>query len=283
METITNQASVSYSYEGSTLTRTNNSNIVTHSVRDEHSILVDKTSSSESFRVGQTITYFVKITNNGCSCLGSFEIRDNLGNENHTSYIDRTARLFKNGELTEITPTETSPLQFNVNERLGQDESLYLLYNVMVNENLGEDINELTNEVSVTAYPCGCNCNDNGITVEDSLTIPRSEFAEVQITKYASCDDICCGDEIDYYITLTNTGTIDATNVIVTDQLPSAFTATEIHMDSNGEHYQFSSSEYTIDNANLLTLPNETGRAILVPAISPGVENTTLIRIHGHM
>ena len=54
-------------------------------------------------------------------------------------------------------------------------------------------------------------------------------------------------------------------------------------MDSNGEHYQFSSSEYTIDNANLLTLPNETGRAILVPAISPGVENTTLIRIHGHM
>ena len=285
METITNQASVSFSYEGSPLTRTNNSNVVTHSVRGEYSVLVDKTSSSSSFRAGQTITYFIKVTNNGCGCLGTFEIRDNLENEGYTTYIEGSARLFINGELLEITPAGTSPLQFRITERLEQDENLYILYNVVVNENISEEVTELTNEVTVTAYPCGCDCsnNRNSVTGSDTLTIPRSEFAEVTITKYASDDSICCGGELDYYITLTNTGTIDATDVVVTDSLPMSFTATEIHMDSNGEHYQFNPSEYTIDAANFLTLPNATGRALLVPAIAPGVENTTLIRIHGHM
>ena len=42
-------------------------------------------------------------------------------------------------------------------------------------------------------------------------------------------------------------------------------------------------SEYTIDASNLLTLPNETGTVILVPALGPGTDNTTRIRIHGHM
>lgn len=285
METITNQASVSFSYEGSPLTRTNNSNVVTHSVRDEYSVLVDKTSSSSSFRAGQTITYFIQVTNNGCGCLGTFEISDNLGNEGYTTYIEGSARLFINGELLEITPTGTSPLQFRITERLEQDENLYVLYNVVVNENISEEVTELTNDVTVRAYPCGCDCsrNSNCITGSDTLTIPRSEFAEVTITKYASNDSVCCGEELDYYITLTNTGTIDATEVVVTDSLPTSFTATEIHMDSNGEHYQFNASEYTIDGANFLTLPNATGRAILVPAIAPGIENTTLITIHGHM
>ena len=285
MKTITNQASVSFSYEGSTQTRTNNSNIVTHSVRDEYGILVDKTSSSESFRVGQTITYFVEVTNTGCGCLGTFEIVDNLGGEGYTSYIEGSARLFVNGVMTEITPTETSPLRFEVSERVAQDDRLYVLYNVVVNTSVGEEVEELANEIEVRSYPCGCDCsrNNNCVTGTDTITIPRSEFAEVSITKYASDDSVCCGDELDYYITLTNTGSIDATDVIVTDSLPQSFTATEIHMDSNGEHYQFSPSEYTIDSANLLTLPNATGRAILVPAIAPGVENTTLIRIHGHM
>ena len=84
-------------------------------------------------------------------------------------------------------------------------------------------------------------------------------------------------------ITLTNTGNVDATNVVVTDSLPSNFTVMEIHSENNGVHYKYDASEYTLDDANFLTLPNETGTLIYVPAIAPGVDNTTRIRIHGHM
>lgn len=283
METITNQASVSFSYEGSTTSRTNNSNIVTHVVRDEYGIIVDKTSSSDSFRAGQTITYFIRVTNNGCGCLGTFEISDNLSGGVNTTYIDGSARLFMNGAVSVITPTGTNPLSFRITERLGQDNSLFIVYNALVSENISEEVLEITNTTNVTAYPCGCSTTEESVTGEDSHTIPRSEFAEVVITKYSNSDSLCCGDEIDYYITLTNTGTIDATDVVVTDQLPESFVTTDIYMDSNDVHYRFNPSEYTISPTNLLTLPNDTGRAILVPAIAPGIENTTLIRIHGHL
>ena len=74
-----------------------------------------------------------------------------------------------------------------------------------------------------------------------------------------------------------------ANNVVVTDTLPENFVATEIYMENNGVRYVFDPSEYTINDANLLTLPNATGTAILVPAVGPGVDNTTRIRIQGHL
>ena len=56
-----------------------------------------------------------------------------------------------------------------------------------------------------------------------------------------------------------------------------------IHKENNGNHYDYDASEYTLDDANFLTLPNETGTIIEVPALAPGVDNTTRIRIHGQM
>lgn len=287
MEPITNQAHVSFSYEGSDVTRTNDSNVITHTFKERYSIAVEKTSTTDCFRPGDTITYFVHITNNGCGCLGTFYVTDNLGGEGYLTYVEGSARIFINGSMTEITPTEVSPLEFTINERLERDEELILQYNVTVSEDITAEVEEITNEVCVRAYPCGCNCEKGKsrdcVTETATHTLEKCEYAEVLITKASTSDSVCCDDEFDYLITLTNTGTVDATNVVVTDQLASSFTVTEIHMENNGNHYQFDSSEYTLDDANFLTLPNETGTAILVPALAPGVDNTTRIRIHGHM
>ena len=103
------------------------------------------------------------------------------------------------------------------------------------------------------------------------------------ITKAITNDSVCCGEEVDYLIILTNTGSVDATNVVVTDQLPMSFTTMSIRMENNGNRYVFAKSEYDINDTNFLTLPNATGTEILVPAIAPGVDNTTRIIIHGHM
>lgn len=286
MESITNQAHVSFSYEGSEVVKTNHSNVVTSSMKDKYGVSVEKTSTTDCFRAGESITYFVHITNTGCGCLGRFVVSDDLGGEGLITYIEGSARLFINGSMNEINPTNISPLEFTITERLERDAEMIIQYNALVNSDISSEVESITNSVTVTGYPCGCECNNTNsdcITDTASLTIEKCEFAEVLITKAISKDNLCCDDEIDYFITLTNTGTVDATNVIVTDSLPNTFKTTEIHMENNGNHYQFLASEYSIDDANFLTLPNETGTEILVPALAPGVDNTTRIRIHGHM
>lgn len=284
METISNQARVSYSYEGSTETYTNDSNIVNSSMKDQYSILVEKTATSNCFKAGDTITYMIHVTNNGCACLGRFEIIDRFENDEFTSYVEGSARLFVNGSMHSIVPTDLSPLSFEISDKLEKDAELILQFNVLVSANIDIDVLELINEVNVRAYPCNC-YDDSGLSVEEtaSLSIPKCEYAEVLITKAVSNDNLCCGEELDYIITLTNIGTVDATNVVITDQLPTSFTATEIHSENNGVHYKYDLSEYDIDGVNFLTLPNATGTIIEVPAIAPGVDNTTRIRIHGHM
>ncbi len=285
METITNQAQVSFSYEGSSVTRTNVSNIVNSTVKDEYSILVEKTATTDCFRAGDVITYIVHVTNNGCGCLSGFTVTDNLGGEDYATFVEGSARIFIGGSMRTIVPTEVSPLTFEFSDRLDRDAEFILEYNVFVNENISVEVNEITNEVTVHGYACGCGCNRNKACVEGTATytISKCEYAEVLITKAVSNDNVCCGEELDYIITLTNTGSVDATNVVVTDLLPTSFTVMEIHSENNGVHYKYDESEYDVSDANLLTLPNETGTAIYVPAIAPGVDNTTRVRIHGHM
>lgn len=284
METISNQASVSYSYEGSTQTYTNNSNIVNSSMREEYNISVAKTSTVSCFRAGDTITYMVVVKNEGCNCLGRYRIVDVIENSEYLTYISGSARLFINGSMQTINPTDLDLLTFEFEGRLNRDSELILQYNVRVSPSIPADIENLVNRADVRAYPCDCNDDsENYVEGSSELTIPKCEFAELLITKSVSNDNFCCGEELDYFITLTNTGTIDATNIIVTDNLPQNFTLIDIESENNGVRYKYDASEYDLTDDNLLTLPNETGTAIYVPAVAPGVDNSTRIKIHGHM
>ncbi len=58
-KTITNQAHVSFSYEGSTETRTNDSNIVSSSMKDRYDFSVEKTATIDCFRAGDHITFIM--------------------------------------------------------------------------------------------------------------------------------------------------------------------------------------------------------------------------------
>ncbi len=296
--TFTNQSTVSYDYEGATSTKTNTSNIVTSTMNDRVSFSVEKTSLATDFSAGDVLTYLIHVTNTGSDTLNHFTVSDNLGGSDLLSYVDGTARLFIDGTLKDITPTSTDPLEFVISETVVRDQEFILMFNAMVESDVDEDVTEIENSVTVRGCStCGCGCdNDNDSSTSDSesdenrrchtetatLTIPRRNSAELLITKSASRDNFSCGDEFDYFITLTNNGNLDASNVVVKDKMPDEFTLTEVHMENGGNHYMFNSSEYDVDDENNLTVPNATGTAILVPTSSLGRDNSTVIRIHGH-
>ena len=283
MAQVTNQAHVSFSYDGDEVVRTNHSNVVTTTIKDRYSLLVEKTAADDCFRPGDTITYFVRVVNNGCACLNDFLVADTLGGDSGLSYVVGTARVFIGGEMISVSPTSTSPLNFSIPNVVGKNDAFILQYNTVVSNDISVDVNEITNVVTVSASPCGCDCEDGDLRIEESseFTITKCEYAEVLITKATTNDEVCCGEGVSYILTLTNTGTIDARNVVVTDVLPEAFNLTEVSMENNGVKYIYDPSEYSLDETNLLTLPNDVGAEILVPAIAPGVDNTTRIVLKG--
>lgn len=283
METISNKASVVFSYEGSDATYSKTSNTVNSSVKDKYSLKLEKTATKSCFKAGDTITYMIHATNDGCCSLCKFSVVDTFDNSDYISYVDGSARLFVGGSMKTVTPGNTSPLSFEFSDRLERDEEFILQYNMLVSADISLDINEIKNSVKIEATSCDCAETPTTIEAEAELIIPKCEYADVLISKSVSHDSMCCGDEIDYIITLTNVGTIDATNVVVTDSLPEEFTLTEVHSENNGVHYKYDASEYDLDDTNLLTLPNATGTAIVVPAIAAGSDNITKIRLHGHM
>jgi len=288
-KTISNQSDVTYSYDGARNSENTRSNVVNSTMNDRYGFDVEKTASVDCFKAGETITYYIHVTKTGCGCLRNFHVCDNLGGcEGYLTYVEGSAKLFINGVMSSITPVSLSPLEFVVPNQIERDEEFVILFNVTVSSNISEEVQEITNEVCVKGYECDCGCeseqsDENCHTECDCLTLPRCQMAELLIEKDISRNTYCTGEELDYFITLTNIGNLDAKDVVVRDTMPEEFTATEVHMENNGVHYQFDPSEYDIDSNNRLTVPNATGTPILVPAKTPTNDNSTRLRIHGHV
>ncbi|MCR5553624.1 MAG: DUF11 domain-containing protein [bacterium] len=273
--TISNQANVSFSYSGATEPLTNSSNIVRATVNDEYGISVTLTSSSTSFRPNETITYFVKITNTGSQSLSNIVVNDELSAGN-LNYISGTAQMIYNETITPMEATQTSPLEFTLPLTLPAGDSVIVTYNATVDSVFTTRITEIINTVTVTATAGSGTVSDS-----DSLTLLIEDYADVAIEKTQSSEVLNNNDVLTYTLTLTNSGNLDAQNVVITDQLPAEFIVSSIVSENNGSSHAYLSSEYDISSSNQLTLPNATGTPIVVPAQTQTTSNITTIIITG--
>jgi len=273
--TVTNQASVSFDYAGSTGTVTNESNTVSAVINDEYSMDIELTSSSTSYRPGETITYFVKITNTGSAGLSNIKVSDDMAG-GVINYIPGTAQMIYNDMITALTATSSNPLEFTLPMTLPAGDSVIVTYNTTVDAVLTTRVTEIINTVTVTA-----NAGTGTITETDSLTLTIEDFADVTIEKTQSTDNVNNNGTMVYTLTLTNRGNLDATNVVITDQLPEEFTITNIISDNDGTTHTYDASEYDLSATNVLTLPNASGTPILVPADDGTGNNITTITITG--
>lgn len=259
MPQITNQANLTFNYGNTTGSAV--SNIASATLLDPLS--VEKTSVGTTYRAGDRITYVLSVQNNGSVTVTDINLVDNLGTytrPDSTSVtpltFDNEAALYIDGVFSsEIQGVETlDSVTFRI-PSLAPGSNALVVYHATVNEYapLTPDAT-VTNTVNVTAPSITTPISDtNTITVEN--------YAEIVILKEMAPDPVSDGDLLTYTFTISNTGNIPATDVILTDAFNPA--PANITVTVNGQTVD--PENYTYENG-LLTLPTGNNYEMTVPA-----------------
>ena len=265
MTTISNQGTITYSYTGAKDTQSSSSNVANINLADEYSIEVVKHALHSTYTPGENVTYQIAITNAGTGNLYGITLTDDLGGSSELVYMTETATLIFDGEQSAITPTTTDPLVFTLPSMMRSGETAFITYVATVRDNIG-DISSITNTATATAH----SGSPTGTTVTNTSTetITEALYASVNIEKSVSDADIIIGQTYSYIFDLTNSGNLDATNVVLTDNLPEDFVVSSITSTTGSTTTTWDSADYTIDpSTNTLTLPNSSStNTITVPA-----------------
>ena len=269
--TITNQGSTTYQFAGSTDTLTTTSNTNEVVLEDFQGLSITKNSNVSEFSAGEIITYTIRITNNSSQFLNGVRIIDNLGNGT-LAYVLGSARLTTSTETYPVTPISTNPLTFTL-QQLNVGATMTLTYNTQVIFNLPSTVQTITNTVQGIGYT-----STGTITGFASNTIQKKTNDAFVISKSSSQTNVLPNQIFSYSLTLTNGTDTTATISSISDQLPSNFVVTSVQLRiGNTSVIELSSSDYTINGTNLITIPSITGPSITVPA-----NGITVVTINGY-
>ncbi|MBW4679707.1 MAG: DUF11 domain-containing protein [Microcoleus vaginatus WJT46-NPBG5] len=170
-------------------------------------LAIAKTDNQTSTSAGSAIAYTITVTNNGTSTVNSVTVTDPIpaGITNPT-YTPST------GTYDPATGTWTGLT-------LATGQSITLTINATVAANA---TGPLTNTATV-APPAGVTDpnNTNNQSQDTTEIIPPADLA---VTKTVDNPNPTVGQNINYTVTLTNTGPSTATNVAITDQIPAGLT-----------------------------------------------------------
>lgn len=269
-ETINNNASVVYSFDGST-TSTANSNVLPINFENTGNLTVSKSSNVDTFSAGDIITYKITITNNTGSYLTGVRVIDNLGGGN-LAYVLSSANLTVNGQTYPVSPISTSPLTFTL-QQLGASQTMTLTYKAQVIFNLPSTVSMITNTAQIIGYT-----STGTVSSYATDSIQKKNSVPFSLTKTSNATDVKPNQVFDYYLTLTNNTNNIALISSLTDQLPANFKVTSIKLKTGASpEVTLPESDYTLSSTNLLQIPSSTGTAVIVPATG-----STIVTISGY-
>lgn len=267
MPTITNQASLRYSYNGTDATAL--SNVATAELMQP--LTVAKTSLETTYRAGEELTYILSLSNTGTTVLNNVTVQDDLGTFT-TAGVQLTpldfvpdALLFIGGVNNGvITPTAAADsITFTI-PALPAGTSAQIIYKVQPNGYAPLiDTAEITNTAVASA---------DGLTdsVTDSYTVTAGSYADVAVFKTMSPANVSDGGLITYTFDVTNRGNAPAENIVLTDAFDPAPTAITVSV--NGTVLPATDYTYT---GGVLTVPAGGGDPLSLPAATITTDPTT--------
>lgn len=224
-----------------------------------------KTALTETYRVGDTVTYVVSFINTGTAPLTGLTLTDDLGAYTDgggttvvpLDYVDGSLAYFVNGVL-QPTPTITAVTALTVTDlSIPAGGDAQLVYQTTVNEFAPPTADGVvTNNVSISGA---------GITpVTAQETITAAEGARLSIAKSLSPAVVPENGQLTYTFIIRNSGNAPATvadNVAISDSFTPALEG--ITVTYEGEAWS-SPANYTYDEATgaFATVPGQ----ITVPA-----------------
>ena len=278
MATILNN-SATLTYNSGDNTGSAASNVVSTSLLDSYSISGVKTSANDSWRPSENITYLVTVTNTGTQPLYAVQISDDLAS-GQLSYLANSALIIDGSSVTPVTPTSTSPLVIPAAAVLQSGESVTVLYVAQVSGAIADTVELITNTAQVTAQEQSAEGATISVTPAPTLTLPREDFAQIDIVKTADKAVVSSGDTLTYTFTIENSGNIPATNVVITDTLPAGFVIQSIQSVTDGVTTVYDATDYTVSADNTLVLPVGT-KTITVPARDESGNGVTVVTVTG--
>lgn len=276
---VNNQATIAYNYNTSSASAA--SNTVATTVLDEYTLTANKYAVNSVYRPGDYTAYASSIVNTGNGSLYSVTVSDDLAS-GYLTYVDDSLKVFYNGNLVSVTPTTTNPLVFTLPNTMNTNDDYVYVYMATVSDTIPSTVTSITNNQTVTAREGSVTGTLLTVSPTPSATTTLDSYADLSIVKSTDSSSVTSGDALTYQFTITNSGNVEATDVVLTDQLPTGFTITSITSTTDGVTTTYSSSDYTLNaTTNTLTLPNSTGTPITVPAATTSGNGTTVINVTG--
>ncbi len=260
MATITNQATVTYSYGGTSAAASSNVAVTTLT----EPITASKTSLGSTYTEGDEITYILSVTNGSAGAVSDITVSDNLG----TYTLDTVtvtplryigpAYLYINGVYnTELTPAITAnSISFTL-PSVPAGANAIVIYRAEVRNTAPlASGSTITNTATFASAALGESLNE-------SNTVTVADYARLNIVKSMAPNPVTGGSQLTYTFAIYNYGNEDAADVVLTDTFSPAPTGISVSVNGTA----VSASDYTYTGGTL-TLPAATGTSyeITVPA-----------------
>ena len=180
----------------------NNTSTVDVEIENVADLVANKISIDDVINPGDTITYIISVTNNGPADAYDVVLTEHLPTE--LEFVSATPSV----------GTWVMPNLWNIPE-IANGETVTLMFKASLSTDVTGNTTVI-NRVSINSTTPDPDEENN----EDDDDIVSS-YADLAITKVANIDTVMANDLVVYTITATNNGVTTATNVIITDALPS--------------------------------------------------------------